>query len=504
MTEASSPVLELVGVSKRFPGVLANDRVSFALHEGEVLGLLGENGAGKSTLMNIVSGLLEPDDGEIRIDGRPVAFTSPRDAIAAGIGMVHQHFMLVPTLSVAENMMLGDDRLPRGRLATAEVAAQAHALGEEVGLPVAPDAIVAALDVGGRQRAEILKALYREARILILDEPTAVLSRPESLGLFEMIRKLAAKGASIILISHKLDDIYEVCDRVVVMRRAEVVDDAPIGVRSREQLVHAMVGDDLPPRRPAGDADRGPVLLAAHELSVRRDDGSTAVEHADFRLHGGEILGLAGVEGNGQRELVEALAGLRKPAAGAVVFTEMGRRRLSPRGLRRHGLRHVPEDRRRSAIAEGLELTDNYLLSHFFHDVFGRFGWLRRGHARERVVRLLRDFDVRAPHPEAPIENLSGGNQQKLVLARELALGPKVVIAAHPTRGLDVRTIGFIQDQLMAQRADGVGVLLVSSDLAEIWDVADRVMVMTAGRLRGPVPIGETTIQQVGAWMAGQ
>ncbi len=504
MSDNASPVLELDAISKRFPGVLANDRVSVALHQGEVLGLLGENGAGKSTLVNIVSGLLAPDEGEIRIGGRPVSFASPRDAIAAGVGMVHQHFMLVPTLSVAENVMLGDRRLPRGRLAVAEVATRVRALGEEIGLPVSPDAIVSALDVGGRQRAEILKALYREARILILDEPTAVLSRPESLGLFETIRNLAAKGTSIILISHKLDDIHAVCDRVVVMRRAKVVDDAPLGERTRDQLVRAMVGDDLPPRRPAGDADRGRVLMAARDLTVRRDDGTTAVEYADFRLYAGEILGLAGVEGNGQRELVEALAGLRKPIAGRVVFTDVGRRRLSPRGLRRYGLRHVPEDRRESGIAHGLGLTDNYLLSHFFQSAFSRLGWLRQARARERVVRLIDDFDIRAPHPETPIEALSGGNQQKLVLARELALGPKVLIAAHPTRGLDVRTIAFIQDQLMAQRADGVGTLLVSSDLAEIWDIADRVMVMIRGRLRGPVPIGETTVQQVGAWMAGE
>jgi ABC-type uncharacterized transport system ATPase subunit len=399
MTEAAPPVLELIGVSKRFPGVLANDGVSIALRQGEVLGLLGENGAGKSTLMNIVSGMLAPDEGEIRIGGRPISFASPRDAIAAGIGMVHQHFMLVPTLSVAENVMLGDNRLPRGRLPVAQVAARVRSLGEEIGLPVSPDAIVSALDVGGRQRAEIVKALYREARNLILDEPTAVLSAPESLGLFETIRKLAANGTSIILISHKLDDIHAVCDRVVVMRRAKVVDDAPIGERTRDQLVRGMVGDDLPPRRQTGDADRGPVLMAARDLTVRRDNGTTAVEYADFRLYAGEILGLAGVEGNGQRELVEALAGLRKPADGRVVFTEVGRRRLSPRGLRRYGLRHVPEDRRESAIAHGLGLTDNFLLSHFFQNAFSRLGWLRRRRARERVIQLIGDFDVRAPHP---------------------------------------------------------------------------------------------------------
>ncbi len=504
MTDGASPVLELVGVSKRFPGVLANDRVSFALGRGEVFGLLGENGAGKSTLMNIVSGLVEPDGGEIRIDGGAVSLASPRDAIAAGIGMVHQHFMLVPTLTVAENVMLGDHRLPRGRRAVAWVAARVRQLGEEIGLPVSPDAVVAALDVGGRQRAEIVKALYREARILILDEPTAVLSGPESQGLFETIRALAAKGTSIILISHKLDDIHAVCDRVVVMRRGGVVDDAALGERTREQLVRAMVGDDLPPRAPAGEADRGKVLMAARDLTVRRDDGTTAVEYADFRLYAGEILGLAGVEGNGQRELVEALAGLRKPVAGRVVFTEIGRRRSSPRALRRYGVRHVPEDRGQGGIAQGLGLTDNYLLSHFFQGPFSRLGWLRHGRAADRVARAIDDFDIRAPHPETPIEALSGGNQQKLVLARELALGPRVLIAAHPTRGLDVRTVGFIQDRLMAQRADGVATLLVSSDLAEIWDMADRVMVMTRGRLRGPVPINETTVQQVGAWMAGQ
>ena len=510
-------MLSLQSISKQYPGVLANDRVSLSLDRGEVLGVLGENGAGKSTLMNIVSGLIGPDSGEIAIDGEPVSFASPRDAIARGIGMVHQHFMLVPTLSVVENVVLGDHRIRTGHLDLDAPSQRIRELGERISLPVDPSAEVGTLDVGGQQRVEIIKALYRDARILILDEPTAVLSRPESAGLFAMIQSLSRDGVSVILISHKLDDIFEVCDRVVVMRMGQIVgervigepaaNDAVVGEHvvaetNREDLIRMMVGEDLtPPQRDAHAA--GAVLVEVADVVLLRDNGAVVLEGASFELRSGEILGLAGVEGNGQRELVEAICGLRDPARGAIERHVNGRGNTTVRRLRRAGIRHVPENRHESGVLAGMPLTENMLLSHFFAPLFNRLGWLKRGTARASLAQMIDTFDIRTAGPQIAIDTLSGGNQQKLVLARELAGNPSVLIAAHPTRGLDVRTIAFVHTQLLERRAQGMGILLVSSDLAEIWQVADRVMVAAGGQIKGPVPIAEIDIQQVGAWMAG-
>ena len=492
--------LSLRSITKQYPGVLANDQVSLSLGRGEVLGVLGENGAGKSTLMNIVSGLISPDSGEIAIDGEAVSFASPRDAIARGVGMVHQHFMLVPTLTVAENVVLGDHRIKTGRLDLDGPSQRIRELSERIHLPVDPGAEVDSLDVGGRQRVEIIKALYRDARILILDEPTAVLSRPESAGLFAMIKSLAAQGVSVILISHKLDDVFEVCERVVVMRGGQVIGERRLGETSREELIRMMVGEDLAP--PQRDEHRaGEVLVDVSDVALVRDNGALALEGASFQVRRGEILGLAGVEGNGQRELVEAICGLRDPLRGSIARHVDGK--PSVRGLRQAGIRHVPENRHESGILAGLRLTENLLLSHFFAALFNRLGWLKRTTARAALSEMIDTFDIRNAGPEVTIDTLSGGNQQKLVLARELAENPAVLIAAHPTRGLDVRTIAFVHRQLLERRAQGMAILLVSSDLAEIWQVADRVMVAAGGQLKGPVPIAETDIQKLGAWMAG-
>ena len=497
-----APALSLRSISKRYPGVLANDRVSLTLGRGEVLGVLGENGAGKSTLMNVVSGLAAPDSGEIEIDGEPAAFASPGDAIARGIGMVHQHFMLVPTLTVAENVVLGDRRIGAGRLALEAPARHIREIGERIGLPVDAHAEVGSLDVGGRQRVEIVKALYRDARILILDEPTAVLSRPESAGLFAMIEALSEGGVSVILISHKLDDIFEVCDRVVVMRGGRVVGERTVADTRPAELVRLMVGEDLPPAE-RGEHEAGEVVVAVDGVAVARDDGARAIEGASFELRRGEILALAGVEGNGQRELVETICGLRAPVRGEVAHRLERGPRASVRRLRRAGVRHVPENRHDSGILAGLPLTENLLLSHFFSPLFNRLGWLRRGRARASCAAMIEGFDIRAAGTEAAIDTLSGGNQQKLVLARELAENAEVLLAAHPTRGLDVRTIAFVHRQLLERRRQGMAILLVSSDLAEIWQVADRVMVAAGGRIKGPVALADTDIGRVGAWMAG-
>ena len=348
-----------------------------------------------------------------------------------------------------------------------------------------------------------MKALARNAEILILDEPTTVLTRPEREGLYQMIRRLSGQGVSIILISHKLEDIFEVCHRVMVMRAGRVVDDAPLGARTKADLVRAMIGADIAPPRREGEGAAGPRLLAVEGLAVKRDDGAVAFRDVAFQLHAGEILAVAGVEGNGQRELAEALTGLRRPLAGTIDYAELDAARPSVRTLRRFGVRHVPQDRHENGVLVAQSLTENFLLSHYFEPAFNRGGWLRRGPARAAVRAAIAEFDVRAPGPAAPLRSLSGGNQQKLVLARELAFAPRVLVAAHPTRGLDVRTAAFVQAQLLHLRREGIGVVLFSSDLAEIWEVADRVMVLSHGHMRGPTPLAETTVQQVGAWLAG-
>ena len=503
--DASEPVLELRGITKSYPGVLANDQVTLRLRGGEVLGVFGENGAGKSTLMNIVSGLVAPDAGEILIDGKRVDIGAPRDATGFGIGMVHQHFLLVPTLTVVENVILGDRRVGRGRLSINAHAQSVRRLAERLELPVDPNAIVGSLGVGAQQRVEIIKALYRDARILILDEPTAVLSAAETDGLFRGIRDLASGGVSVILISHKLDDIFAICDRVAVMRNGRVEADRTTGGVTRAELVRLMVGEDIAmPDRPAGVPRAHPVL-AARELCVTGRHGALAVDHVSFEVYAGEILGLAGVEGNGQRELVESLAGLDAASSGEILFDgETPARRMSVRQRRLRGMRHVPEDRHASGMLADLSLSQNFLLSHVFAPIFNRWGVLRHDLARQHLARLMQQFDIRAPGTTSRMGALSGGNQQKLVLAREFALSPRILIAAHPTRGLDVRTIAFVRRALLEQRRAGTGILLVSSDLSEIWELADRVMVIANGRIRGPVPLAGADLQQVGAWMAGR
>ncbi len=498
------PLLALHGISKSFGAIVANRDITLSLEHGEVLGVLGENGAGKSTLMNILSGLLQPDAGEIRFAGEAVRFASPRDALGRGIGMVHQRYMLVPTLSVTENIALGDDRAvpwrPRLRIAAQRIAK----LGAELGLPIDPDAKVATLDVGSRQRVEILKALFRGVELLILDEPTTVLSETERAQLYAFIRRLKASGVTVILISHKLDDIFAVCDRVVVLRAGLVVDAAPLAGRSPEALVRSMIGEDLAARPPAAAAP-GAVVLAVRDLAMRRDAGGLAFAGVSFERRAGEILGLCGVEGNGQYELAEAIAGLRPLAAGSIALDG---RALTPgvaaRERRRRGIRPVPHDRHASGMLERRPLSANFLLSHGFDPAFaGRIG-LRRRAARGQLGEIARHYRLHAPAGDVAIAALSGGNQQKLVVGRELWGHARVLIAAHATRGLDVRTVAFLHDSLRRKRASGLAILLITADLAEAWEVADRIMVLAQGRLKGPVAMAETTVQQVGSWIAGR
>jgi simple sugar transport system ATP-binding protein len=495
----------LRGITKRFGDLVANRSIDLALARGEVLGVLGENGAGKSTLMNVLSGLLQPDEGTIRVDGAPLRFATPGEAYAAGIGMVHQHFLLVPALTVAENVALGQPVPHPWRLGMASIERRIARLAAEQGLPIDPRTRIESLDVGSRQRVEILKALDRGARVLILDEPTTVLTEAERERLYATIRRLKASGIAVILISHKLDDIYAVCDRVMVLRSGAVADHAVLSERTPAALIRAMIGKELTAGAEIERTSPGPPVLTVDRLSVRRDDGSLALSDITFTLHRGEILALAGVEGNGQRELAEAIAGLRPVAGGSMLFD---RTPLSPavtaRQRRRLGIRHVPDDRSESGILARRALSENFLLTHWFGRRFGRMGLVRRRPARQAVREIAAEYRVRAQRDQLPIAALSGGNQQKLIVGRELWGEPRVLIAAHPTRGLDVRTVAFVQQRLRESCAAGVAVLLISADLAEIWGVADRVMVLAQGRLRGPVALADTSVQQVGAWISGR
>ena len=486
------PLLELRDIGKAFGDTVALAGVDLTIGAGEVVGVLGENGAGKSTLMNIASGLLQPDSGAILMDGEPRHFSGPRDAADAGIGMVRQHYLLVPVLTVAENIMLGDPRLEPLRPRMADHAEEIGTLAQRVGLDIDPLERVDRLDMGGRQRVEIVKVLHRGARVLILDEPTTVLSEREREQLYGVIRTLQAEGVAIILISHKLDDIYEVCDRVLVLRAG----------RSRTELVRSMIGAEVA-AGPAKEGEAGAAVLSVSGLTVRRDNGARAFADVSFDLRAGEILALAGVEGNGQEELAETLAGLRHAEEGSVSVD--GRpldRGSTALRRRRQGIRHVPHDRHRRGMLAERSLADNFLLTHWFERRFRRRGWMRRGRARAEVATIAREFDLRGGR-SAAMGALSGGNQQKLVVGREMWGSPRILIAAHPTRGLDVRTVAALQDRLVRHRNEGLAILLISSDLAEIWQVADRVMVLTHGRLHGPVPVADASTHQIGAWISG-
>jgi len=503
-TQADRPVLDVRGITKRFGPLVANDDISLSLARGEVLGLLGENGAGKSTLMNILSGLIRADAGEIVIEGETVEIASPRDAARLGVGMVHQHFMIVPTLSVAENIALGDRALRPFPFDLSAARAKIRQLCERLDLVLDPEAEASGLTIGEQQAVEIVKALSRDARILILDEPTAVLTREEAMRLFDAVTALARSGVSVILISHKLEDIFAVTDRVVVLRRGRKVLETATRETDADALVLAMVGEAVVLPAAERSSPPGDRLLEVEGVRLARADGSVAVNEVSFDLRAGEILAVAGVEGNGQRELAEAIAGLHPPVSGRIAFDGQAYGRgTKPNELRRRGLRHVSEDRLATGVLVEKPLRDNQLLGHLHAPHYNRYGWLRRRRAAQDTDQVIADFDVRAPGWAAPMRSLSGGNQQKMVLGRELASGLRLLIAAHPTRGLDVRTIGFIQRQLLALRDQGIAILLISSDLGEIWQLADRILVLGGGTAHGPVAVADTTTKAVGAWMAG-
>jgi ABC-type uncharacterized transport system ATPase subunit len=503
MSESPPIVLEVQGLTKRFPGVLANDHINLTLYKGQVLGLLGENGAGKSTLMNLIYGIYQPDEGEISVNGKPVPIHDANDAIALGIGMVHQHFQLVPVLSVTDNIMLGNESV-RGPFLNRRAARQRIVeISHQYGLEVNPDALIQDLPVGVQQRVEIIKALYRKADILILDEPTAVLTPQETEGLFGIMRTLLARGVSIIFISHKLKEVLEICDHVTVLRLGKVVGQADPKQSSEESLASMMVGREVILQVEKGEPLLGEAALTIHNLRVRDDRNLLAVDDLSLEVRGGEILGIAGVQGNGQTELVEAITGLRHAESGQVILGYQDVTHANPRTITQNGVAHVPEDRQKNGMVAPFSIKDNLVLQTYYIGPFA-VGILANERAKEENARrLVKEYDVRTPSIFAAIGTLSGGNQQKAIVAREFSRKSFLLLAAQPTRGLDVGSIEYIHKQIVKMRDEGVAVLLVSTELDEIFSLSDRIAVMFAGKIIDTVSIHEATKESVGLLMAG-
>jgi general nucleoside transport system ATP-binding protein len=497
------PVLEVRGLTKRFPGVLANDHIDLKLYKGEVLGLLGENGAGKSTLMNLIYGLYRQDEGEILINGEPVEITDPNDAIRRGIGMVHQHFQLVPVLSVTENVMLGDEAVRGGFLDRRSARKRILEIAEQYGLQVNPDALIQDLPVGVQQRVEIIKALYRKAEILILDEPSAVLTPQETEGLFDIMETLTERGVSIIFISHKLKEVLRICDRVQVLRLGKVVGEADTKTATQQSLASMMVGREVLLGVEKTPSQPGEVVLSIQNLDVLDDRDLPAVRDLTMEVYGGEILGIAGVQGNGQTELVEAITKLRPVVGGKILLQGKDITHSDPRHVTQFGIAHVPEDRQKNGMVANFPIRDNMRLQTYYKRPFASGLVANEREINQISEQLVKQYDVRTPSIFTNIGALSGGNQQKAVVAREFSRQNRLLIAAQPTRGLDVGSIEFIHKQIVRQRDEGTAVLLVSTELDEIFALADRIAVMCGGRIIDIVDAEDATRDQIGLMMAG-
>lgn len=496
-------VLALRGITRRFGATLANDRIDFTLRRGEVVALLGENGAGKTTLMNILFGRYAADAGTVEAFGRRLPPGDPRAALAAGIGMVHQHFTLADNLTALENVLLGDAPLWRLSLGRGRARARLAALSAAYGLKVAPEARVGDLSVGERQRVEILKALWREARILILDEPTAVLTPQEAEALFATLRAAAAKGLSIVFISHKLHEVTALASRVVVLRQGRVAGEARVAETDARRLAAMMVGAEVTPPAPA-PRPPGPVLLELDAVTAPAPAGRVGLRRASLALRGGAITGLAGVSGNGQAALAALVAGLARPAEGRLLLD--GREPgpgWSPREAIRAGVGRAPEDRRRDGAVGDFTLAENAALEAYREAPFARRGWIDRAARRRAAEALIREWDVRGPGAEAPVRLLSGGNMQKLILARALAKAPRIVLADQPSRGLDVGAVAAIHVRLVAARDRGAAILLISEDLDEVMALSDVIHVISEGRLSPGFPRGTMDAAALGLRMAG-
>jgi ABC-type uncharacterized transport system ATPase subunit len=497
-------VLDVRGITKRFPGVLACGDIDLTLHEGEILALLGENGAGKSTLMNIIYGLYHPDEGEIWIKGEKVQLQSPCDAIDRGIGMVHQHFQLVEVFSVAENVVLGSEIVGAlDRLDKRKMVNTVKDLSQQYGLQVDPESIVENLAVGAQQRVEIIKALYRNADILILDEPTAVLTPQEARELFQIMRELTDRGVSIIFITHKLKEVLEVADRVGVLRRGQMVGTVSPAEATEQSLAEMMVGREVVLQVDKSEAHAGDRVLKIDDIRVCDDREHEIVKGLSLEIRKGEILGVAGVQGNGQREFVEALTGLRPIDSGSIQLDGQDITKFTTRQITEMEVAHIPEDREKHGLVMAYTIADNMVLNSYYEEPFSRRRILSHKAIRANAANLVKEYDVRTPSIDTRAGSLSGGNKQKVIVAREFSRPVKLLIANQPTRGLDVGSIEFIHKQIIRQRDSGIAVLLVSAELDEILSLSDRVAVIFDGRIVKTLPISDTSRERLGLLMAG-
>lgn len=500
---AAAPVVELKGITKRFPGIVANDSISLKLEKGEIHALLGENGAGKSTLMNIVFGLYQPDEGSIYMQGKEVLIDSPNRAIELGIGMVHQHFKLVQPFTVTENIVLGMEPKKGLKIDIRSAQKKVSQLSEQYGLKVDPKAKIEDISVGMQQRVEILKTLYRGADILIFDEPTAVLTPQEIKELIVIMRNLVQEGKSIILITHKLKEIMEISDTVTIIRRGKVIDTVKTAQTSPKELAEKMVGRDVSFEVSKKEATPAEPVLEVKQLVCRNHQGLPTLKGMSFQVRAGEILGIAGVDGNGQSELIEALTGLRSVDSGQVLLLGQDITNRTPRHISEAGLSHIPEDRHKHGLVLDFTVSENMVLETYFHPEYSSKGFLNTDAIDRHAEELIKEFDVRTPSIHNKARSLSGGNQQKAIIAREIHKNPNLLIAAQPTRGLDVGAIEFVHKQLIAQRDQGRAVLLISFELDEIMNVSDRIVVIYEGQIVGEVYPRATNDQELGLMMSG-
>ncbi len=496
--------MQMRDIVKRFPGVLANDHVDFDVNAGEIHALLGENGAGKSTLMKVLYGLYQPEEGEILLNGKVADIHSPTDAIEQGIGMIHQHFMLVDNLSVAQNVALGlkSDKGPVLDLAV--VTARIRELADKYGLYVDPDIIINRLSVGERQRVEIIKALYRGAALLILDEPTAVLTPQEVDEIFKIFRNMAVEGHALIFISHKLDEIFALTDRVTVLRDGRVVGDVLTADVTKNELANMMVGREVSLERQRPPVAPGEVRLKLENVSAVNDRGQPVLRNISFAVRSGEILGVAGVSGNGQRPLAEAIAGLQPVSEGRIEMDGRDVTNLSPSEMFKIGLSYIPEERMHDGVIKNFNVAENLVLQDHQFPPYSKGIFLNFKEIDRHADEMIREFDIKTPGKETAVKNLSGGNIQKLILARELDRQPRFLIAAQPTRGVDIGATEYIHAQLLKQRSEGLATLLISEDLDEVMAMSDRIMVLFGGEIMGIVDSDQVTVEQLGLMMAGE
>ena len=496
-------LLDLKGMCKYFPGVRANENVDLTVNEGEIHALLGENGAGKTTLMNCIYGLYTPEHGDIFWNGKKVTIKSIKDAIDLGIGMVHQHFMLVHNMTVLENVMLGMPSRKGLFLDKKYVADELNALMKKYNLEVDLQSEIWQLPVGVQQKVEIIKILYRRAKLLILDEPTAVLTPDEVDGFFNMLRLLKGQGHSVIIITHKLDEVMEIADRVTVLRHGKVITTIECSQTDKRDLASMMIGREYVANDSRIKVDAGEIILSVDKMKCLNDKGLEALHEVSFQVYAGEILGIAGVSGNGQSELAEVITGMRRTKSGSVNICKKNATNLTPKRLYEQGLAHIPEDRQRVGLLMDFSIKENSVMGIFEEKPYANGIAINQNAIKEHAQKLVEMFDVRTPNSDVPAKLLSGGNQQKLILGREISKKPKLLIAVQPTRGLDIGATEFVQAQIEQEKQHGAAIIYISTELEEIFKVSDKVAVMFAGNMYGPYPIEKMTLEKVGAMMAG-